>query len=225
MLAGIPALPYSVKRLLDFDFGWVLITFLVLVCSLTVHEMAHAWTADRLGDPTARRLGRVSLNPIVHIDLVGTVVLPIVAFVSGLPIIGWAKPVPVNPRALRDPRRDFMLIAAAGPVSNVVMAILAAAALRGLTMTAPESTRGMLATGLLLATHLNVLLALFNLVPVPPLDGGNVLGGLLPPRLGDRYDAIVRPYGFLALYALLLTGALDVVVFGPAISLTRVLIP
>lgn len=225
MLARIPSLPYSVERLLDLDFGWLLISFLVLVFSLTVHEMAHAWTADRLGDPTARLLGRVSLNPVVHADLVGTVLLPIVAFVSGLPIIGWAKPVPVNPRALRDPRRDFMLIAAAGPASNVVMAILAAVVLRTLTATAPGTASGVLATGLLLATHLNVLLALFNLVPVPPLDGGNVLGGLLPRRLGDRFDAIVRPYGFLALYALLLTGALDVVVFGPAVSLTRVLIP
>ncbi len=220
MLARILSLPYSVERLLDLDFGWLLISFLVLVCSLTVHEMAHAWTADRLGDPTARRLGRVSLNPVVHVDPVGTVLLPIVAFVSGLPIIGWAKPVPVNPTALRDPRRDFVVIAAAGPASNVVLAVLAAVVLRTLTVATPGT-----ASGMLLATHLNVLLALFNLVPVPPLDGGNVLGGLLPPRLGDRFDAIVRPYGFLALYALLLTGALDVVVFGPAVSLTRVLIP
>lgn len=218
-------MPYSGKRLREFDFGWLLISFLVLVGSLTVHEMAHAWTADRLGDPTARRLGRVSLNPIVHVDPLGTLLLPLVAFVSGLPIIGWAKPVPVNPRALRDPRRDFVVIAAAGPLSNLGLAVVAAVALRGWVAGTPQTFSGTLGAGLTLAIHLNVLLALFNLVPVPPLDGGNVLGGLLPPRLGGRFDAIVRPYGVLVLYALLVTGALNFVVFGPALVLTRVLLP
>jgi Zn-dependent protease len=207
-----------------FDFGWLIISFLVLVGSLTVHEMAHAWTADRLGDPTARLLGRVSLNPAVHVDPLGTLLLPLVAFLSGLPVIGWAKPVPVNRRALRDPRRDFVVIAAAGPASNIVLAIVSAFALRMLAAS-PAGFPGVLAAGLQLAIHLNMLLALFNLIPVPPLDGGNVIGGLLPPRLGGRYDAVVRPYGFLVLYALLITGALNAVVFGPAVSLTRILLP
>src|SRR3954471_19874012 len=98
----------------------------VLLFSLTVHEMAHAWSADRLGDPTARLLGRVSLNPLVHADLIGTVGFPLIAMTTGAPLIGWAKPVPVNSRQLRHPQRDFVLVAAAGPASNLIMAIGAA---------------------------------------------------------------------------------------------------
>jgi Zn-dependent protease len=110
----------------DIDFAQVFISFIVLLFSLTVHEMAHAWTADRLGDPTARLLGRVSLNPIVHADPIGTVLFPLLALISGAPLIGWAKPVPVNSRQLRNPRRDFVLVAAAGPASNLLMAFAAA---------------------------------------------------------------------------------------------------
>ena len=103
----------------DINFAQIFIAFIVLLFSLTVHETAHAWTADRLGDPTARLLGRVSLNPIVHADPIGTVLFPLLAMVSGVPIIGWAKPVPVNIRRLRHPRRDYVLVAAAGPASNL----------------------------------------------------------------------------------------------------------
>ena len=115
----------------DINFAQVFIAFIVLLFSLTVHEMAHAWTADRLGDPTARLLGRVSLNPIVHADPIGTVLFPLLAMISGVPLIGWAKPVPVNIRSLRHQRRDFMLVAAAGPASNLVLAFVAAVAARG----------------------------------------------------------------------------------------------
>ena len=107
----------------DINVAQVIIVFVILVFSLTIHEMAHAWTADRLGDPTARLLGRVSLNPLVHADLIGTVVFPLVALVSGVPLIGWAKPVPVNVRRLRHERRDYVLVAAAGPASNLVLAV------------------------------------------------------------------------------------------------------
>src|SRR5688572_24569832 len=111
--------------LLDINFAQLFIAFIVLLFSLTVHEMAHAWTADRLGDPTARVLGRVSLNPLVHADPVGTFLFPLIAMVTGVPLIGWAKPVPVDVRKLRRQRRDFVLVAAAGPASNLVMAVCA----------------------------------------------------------------------------------------------------
>lgn len=208
----------------NLDFVALILAFGVLLVSLTVHEMAHAWTADRLGDSLARRLGRVSLNPAVHVDLFGTVILPLVAFLSGLPIIGWAKPVPVNLGALREPRRDFMVIAAAGPASNLLLAGLASLALHALAGL-PGAGGGTTLWTLRLALQVNVLLALFNLVPIPPLDGGNVVGGLLPPRLADRYDGLVRPYGFLVLYALLFTGALNTLVFTPAFRISRMLLP
>jgi Zn-dependent protease len=116
--------------LLDIDVAQIFIAFIVLLFSLTVHECAHAWTADRLGDPTARLLGRLSLNPLVHADLIGTVVFPIVAMVANAPLIGWAKPVPVSIRRLRHQRRDYVLVAAAGPASNLMLAVTVAIALQ-----------------------------------------------------------------------------------------------
>jgi len=109
----------------DINIAQLFIAFIVLLFSLTVHEAAHAWTADRLGDPTARLLGRVSLNPIVHADLIGTVIFPLMAMVSGIPLIGWAKPVPVLVSRLKHGRKDFVLVAAAGPASNLLIAVIA----------------------------------------------------------------------------------------------------
>jgi Zn-dependent protease len=192
----------------------VILAFLVLIVSLSVHEAAHAWSADRLGDNTARLLGRVSINPIVHVDVIGTVVFPLVAMVSGLPLIGWAKPVPVGVQNLGAGwRQKFMLIAAAGPASNLVIAGAAAAAFQlmgGLEGEALAS--GSLAALVLLRLiTLNVLLAVFNMIPIPPLDGGNVLSGLLTGPAADALDRI-RPWGFLILYAMLLTGVLWTIV-------------
>ena len=162
-----------------------------------MHEAAHAWTADRLGDPTARLLGRVSLNPVVHADPIGTVLFPLIAMISGVPLIGWAKPVPVNIRRLRHPRRDYVLVAAAGrpaiwcwrssrrrcwrvlPISPVTLG--------------EPNVSAPLAALLSRAIQLNVLLAVFNMMPMPPLDGGNVLIGLLPPRRrADRSISCAR---------------------------------
>jgi Zn-dependent protease len=201
------------------DFAGIFISFIVLLFSLTVHEMAHAWTADRLGDPTARLLGRVSLNPVVHADLIGTVVFPLVSMVSGAMLIGWAKPVPVNLRYLHHPRRDYMLVAAAGPVSNLVLAVFAAILLAIVPVspqTMGESNVSVpIATLLTRLVNLNVLLAVFNMLPIPPLDGGNVLSGLLPPNVAEVFNK-VRPYGFVLLYALILSNGFSYIVVPPA---------
>ena len=183
----------------------------ILVLSLSFHEAAHAWTADKLGDPTARMLGRLTLNPLSHIDWIGTVLFPLLAMYSGLPIIGWAKPVPVNMMNLRHPRRDFAVVAVAGPISNLILAVAGAAVLMvipgGATALASGSS---VASFLVMAVVVNVLLAVFNMIPVPPLDGGNVLAGLVPEEMARVVDQL-RPYGFLVLYALMLTGVLSAI--------------
>ena len=189
-----------------------LILLVLLIISLSVHEAAHAWTADRLGDPTARMLGRLTLNPLAHIDWIGTVLFPLIAIYSGVPLLGWAKPVPVNGHNLRHPRRDFAVVAAAGPISNLVQALLASILLMILPGGDTVGGGGMtLADFTLRFMFLNVMLAVFNMIPVPPLDGGNVLAGILPEGAAQLIDAL-RPYGFLILYALLLTGILEQVV-------------
>lgn len=177
----------------------------VLIMSLSFHEAAHAWAADRLGDPTARQLGRLTLNPLAHIDWVGTVLFPLIAMSSGLPLIGWAKPVPVDMRNLREPRRDFALVALAGPVSNLVLAV-AATVVFEIYVRTPVEPR-VLEGPLRMAIVLNVLLAVFNMFPVPPLDGGNVLMGLVPHQVARSINWL-RPYGFLIIYALMFTGIL-----------------
>ena len=179
------------------------------MASLTVHEWAHAWSADRLGDPTARLLGRVSFNPIVHIDPIGTVVLPLLAaFTTGF-VFGWAKPVPVNISRLGHPKRDFMIVAAAGPVSNLLMATAAALVFRGLG--GIEAMGEPAVRALYLFVSINVLLAVFNMLPVPPLDGGNVLSGLLPDTFAPLINGL-RQYGFIILLALIVSGVLETVV-------------
>ena len=191
------------------DVFSAVIAFGIVLVSLTIHEAAHAWTADRLGDPTARLLGRVSLNPVVHIDTIGTLLLPLLAALSGLPIIGWAKPVPVNISRLRNHRRDFMIVAAAGPVSNLAQATIA-----GLLFQTLGSDAGFFSLILRAFVQINLLLAFFNLVPIPPLDGGNVLAGLLPESGAVVLDGL-RRWGFVLLYALMLSGVLSQLILPP----------
>ena len=211
---------YAVGPLPNVDVVQLLTGLLVLLCSLTVHEAAHAWVADRLGDSTARMLGRLSLNPVVHIDPIGTILFPLIAMASNLPLIGWAKPVPVNSAKLRGNwRQKFMVIAAAGPASNLVLAAIAAILLRVL-VSVDVGAEGVavsawVSSALETAVFVNVLLAVFNMVPVPPLDGGNVLSGLLTGSMADAFDRL-RPYGFLILYGLMLTGMLTTIIWPPA---------
>jgi Zn-dependent protease len=193
-----------------------------VLISLTIHEAAHAWTAERLGDSTARLLGRVSLNPIVHIDPIGTILLPLLAAYSGLPIIGWAKPVPVNVSRLRRGRQDFMLVAAAGPISNLLQAVVGAIGVR--LLSAGPTGGGLAAQVCVAYVVINLLLAFFNLIPVPPLDGGNVLAGLLPAGAEPMFH-ILRQYGFIVLYALMLTGVLNAIIEPPTAFFQRILLP
>jgi Zn-dependent protease len=199
------------------ELSSILIGFGIVIVALTIHEAAHAWTADRLGDPTARLLGRVSLNPIVHIDPIGTILLPLLAMFSGLPILGWAKPVPVNIGRLRHHRRDFMIVAAAGPVSNLLQAFVIAGVFRLLY---DPSASDLLPAILKDAVTTNLILAFFNLVPIPPLDGGNVLAGLVPESAARVIDQ-VRQFGFIALYALMLSGILTELIMPPTVFFYR----
>ena len=183
---------------------WVL----PLIIAITFHEAAHAFAARRLGDNTAYVLGRVSFNPFKHIDPFGTVLLPGILLLSHAPFLfGYAKPVPVNFRNLRSPRLGMVWVALAGPATNIGLALLAALAFHALPL-APAETAKWLADNLKNALIINVLLAVFNMIPVPPLDGGNVLLGVLP-HAGARMVEQLRPYGFLILYALMLTGVLS----------------
>ncbi len=209
--------------------GDLLVLLSVLMFSLTIHEMSHALAADWCGDPTARLLGRVSLNPMVHLDAVGSVFLPLILAMSpGGFVFGWAKPVPVNTGNLKNGRRDFWIVAIAGPASNLALAVAASLLLGAMPnqIGSSEVTQvEPLTQGLGLLVRLNLLLAVFNMLPVPPLDGGNVLVGLLPESLATRYDRFIRPYGFAILILLMLTDLVDFLIRPPYIVLTRWLLP
>ncbi len=189
--------------------------FVVLLFSLSFHESAHAWMASRLGDDTARNKGRVSLNPLVHIDLIGTVIFPLIQIFAGTPLLGWAKPTPYDPHNFRpgELRRGHMLVAVAGPLSNFVLAsgFTAALFVAARTLSRGDATgplRFVLGAGMLM----NVALGVFNLVPIPPLDGSKIAVFGLPAALGAAYDRLVTPYGTLILVILVVSRALTQVV-------------
>ena len=177
---------------------------LPLLIAITLHEAAHGFVAWRCGDPTAYRLGRISLNPIRHIDLFGTIILPLILLFSsgGKFFFGYAKPVPVNPRQLRHPRRDMVLVAAAGPAANFLIAFSAALLLHP-TVLVEGAAQDFIAQNLLYCITFNVMLGVFNLLPLPPLDGGRVAVGLLPTRLGAAL-ARLEKHGMLILVLMLL---------------------
>ena len=177
-----------------------------LIIAIVFHEIAHGLVARRLGDPTAEERGRLSLNPIRHVDPFGTVILPLILAISHAPIFGWAKPVPVNYRRLRHPRRDMVLVALAGPGMNLLLALVGAMVLAA-TLSLSSDPNG-LATTLIAGNAINfvlinIFLAVFNLLPIPPFDGGHVVQGLLPPNAAAAFGKIGR-YSLLVLIVLLL---------------------
>jgi Zn-dependent protease len=200
----------------NFPWEMLLLGYPVLLLALTVHESAHAWTAEKFGDSTARDMGRVSLNPIVHMDIFGTVLFPIFAMITGFPLIGWAKPVPVNPRFLHNPSRDNMFISLAGPFSNILLAIalfvlLALLSMSGLLYSLPVEVFKPLRIILSFGVLINVLLAIFNMIPVPPLDGSHVLEHFLPYQWAQKYE-MIKPYGFLIILVLFYAGLFRLII-------------
>lgn len=189
-----------------------------IIFAITVHEVAHGWVANKLGDHTAKLLGRLTLNPFKHVDIVGTIIVPALLIYLGGFIFGWAKPVPVDWRNLKNPRRDMALVAAAGPLANLGMIFIWLGLLKLGTSFANQG----MAWGAILALmsrigiQINLILMVLNFIPIPPLDGSKVLMSFLPPRTAAAFSKM-EPYGFFILLALLATGVLSAVM-GPIVS-------
>jgi Zn-dependent protease len=193
----------------------VVVWLLPVIFAITVHEVAHGWMAKKYGDHTAALQGRLTLNPLKHIDWVGTVILPILLLVSGTGFIfGWAKPVPVDARNFKRPRQNMAVVAMAGPVSNLLMAIFWALVARlGVTLGSEAVSLPLIYTGVA-GISINLVLALLNLLPIPPLDGSRMLSGILPSYLAWQYNRLER-FGFVILLVLLYTKVLNMLLSYP----------
>ena len=197
------------------DIQTLLIWVIPVLFAITVHETAHGWVASKLGDHTARMMGRLTLNPIKHIDPVGTILVPALLYLSSAGFLfGWAKPVPINFSALRSPKRDMLWVALAGPGVNLLMAI------GWLIIVAIANTLNIPFLVLMggAGIFVNLLLAIFNLLPIPPLDGGRVISSLLPNRLAYQYDQL-EPYGLFILVGLLFLGVFQNIIWPIVYSL------
>lgn len=184
----------------------------ILFFSIILHEIAHGLMAERHGDPTARIMGRITLNPLPHIDPIGTIFLPGIMIIMNLfggavPIFGWAKPIPINPRNLNDPKKDMMWVGFSGPGTNFAIAFFLALLYR--VLGTPDTLAGVI---LFYGTTINLFLAFFNLIPIPPLDGSRILSGILPERYSFRL-AQIEPFGFIILIFLLVGGVLNYLFF------------
>jgi Zn-dependent protease len=209
----------------------IAVIILPLIFAITLHEAAHGWVANKFGDKTALMMGRVTLNPIKHIDLFGTVILPIVMLVLSkfTFAFGWAKPVPVNWQNLKNPRRDMALVAIAGPLANLLMALIWAAIAK-ISLVFGESASGSVGkdvatfffTAGLFGININVILLVLNLIPIPPLDGSRIISSLLPPNLARTYGKI-EPYGIWILLALIVFGLLGRALYPPVFYLARLI--
>lgn len=189
---------------------------LPVLFAITVHEVAHGWVARRLGDPTAMMLGRLTLNPLKHIDPVGTILVPLILIVIGGVIFGWAKPVPITAENLRHPKRDMAIVAAAGPLANLLMAFIWALIMK-LSLILPGGLMGLALPLTYMAgagITINVLLMVLNLLPIPPLDGSKVVAGLLPDPLAWKFSRIEQ-YGLILLLLLMVSGILGKIMWPP----------
>lgn len=211
------------------DPGVIIIWFVVFLLSLTVHECAHAWAAEQSGDPTGRYLGRITLNPIPHIDIFGTIIFPLIAITTGGWMFGWAKPVPFNPMNLRDRKMGEIMIALAGPVSNILLAVLCIILYKiffGGSLLTSGFAGGLnqpIAMMLQIGIYLNIILAVFNLIPVPPLDGSHVLRNLLPDSLADLYAQVPVWAGFIAIFLLVRMGVTSALI-SPLVNLAQMIL-
>ncbi|MFH1368827.1 MAG: site-2 protease family protein [Elusimicrobiota bacterium] len=190
----------------------------ILLFSVILHEVAHGWMARRFGDDTAYLMGRLTFNPIPHIDVVGTLILPAICLLTGAPVFGWAKPVPVNPYRLNNPQKDMVWVALAGPLSNISLVMFSSLVLWAdrSFLALPEGLSFAVQTLFFILLYMNIILFVFNLIPVPPLDGSRVVMGLLPPAAAYKY-AQLEQYGFILIIALMATGALWAIL-GPIVN-------
>lgn len=202
----------------------ILISLPIFFFCLVIHEYAHGMMAEKCGDSTARYLGRLTLNPIAHIDLFGTIILPLILIMSGSRFVfGWAKPVPINPHNFHNPRWDTVKVGLAGPGANIAAALISAGILHAILAAGMDP--GILGGILVMLVVINLVFAFFNLVPVPPLDGSHVIAGFLPARMAYTFESTMQRYGIILIFALMWLGFFERIIFPLAYGVAYLLLP